>query len=205
MYYDFIESFLPLREKSFILKTMKTLKEIIHEGGIAVIKTDTLYGVVADARNPHAVDRVYQIKQRDLLKPVIVLVTDYDDIRSFGVDINLELKKVLDTYWPGKVSIILPTTDNSVDTHYIHKGTHGIAFRIPDDKALQKILRETGPLIAPSANPEKHPPAQNIQQAHDYFGDTVDYYLDGGDVTNTKPSKLMKISHTINIEVLRDE
>ena len=182
---------------------MKSFKKIIQSGGVAVIRTDTLYGLVADAKNQISVGRIYTIKKRNPLKPVIVLVSDFDQIRSFGVSVDAELEAILNKYWPGKVSIILSPTDTSVNTHYIHKGTSGIAFRIPDDGDLRKMLSDVGPLVAPSANPEGLAPAENIQQAMDYFGDAVDFYVDGGEVIDVKPSKVIKISNNRVEEIIR--
>lgn len=182
---------------------MKSFKDIMHKGGVAVLRTDTLYGLVCDAQNQHAVQRIYNIKKRNPLKPVIVLVADIDQIRSFGIEITRALESHLNDYWPGKVSIILQANDEIVNTHYIHKGTGGIAFRIPEVDSLRDLLRDVGPLVAPSANPEGQSPASTIQEAIDYFGDLVDYYVDGGQVADTNPSKIIKISQEINEEIIR--
>lgn len=182
---------------------MKSFKEIIKSGGIAVMRTDTLYGIVADAHNENSVKRIYVVKNRDLLKPVIVLIADFSDLKKFGIVLTVRLKERLQKYWPGKVSIVLKPEQALNDTHYIHKGTQGIAFRMPGDENLRNLLRDVGPLVAPSANPEGLPPAKNIQEATDYFGDSVDYYLDGGQVTNTKPSKIIKIINGFSEEVIR--
>lgn len=184
--------------------SMKSFKDIIQKGGVAVIRTDTLYGIVGDAHNPQAVSRIYTIKKRNPLKASIVLVADYDQIKQFGIEMNNALKERLNQYWPGKVSVILPVKDTGNRTHHIHKGTGGIAFRIPDNDELRKVLREVGPLIAPSANPEGKAPARNLQEALDYFGDKVDYYEDGGEVTDNTPSKIIRISNTIDIETIRE-
>lgn len=182
---------------------MKSFKEIIKEGGIAVMRTDTLYGIVADAHNQKSVQRIYSVKKRNLLKPVIVLIADYHDLQKFGIILTMDLKKHLEKYWPGKVSIILKPEQSLINTHYIHKGTEGIAFRMPSNEKLRDLLRDVGPLVAPSANPEGLTPAKNIQEAIDYFGDEVDYYLDGGEVTDTKPSKVVKIVHHLSEKVIR--
>jgi L-threonylcarbamoyladenylate synthase len=68
---------------------------------------------------------------------------------------------------------------------------------------LRKILADVGPLIAPSANIEGQAPAMNIQQAIDYFGDSVDFYVNGGDVVDTRPSKIIKVSHNIDEIIIR--
>lgn len=183
---------------------MNKLVSILKDGGIAVIKTDTLYGVVGLANNQHVVDRIYKIKNRDPLKPVVVLLSDASDLGKFGIHMDADLKTITDMYWPGKVSIVLETSDK-IELHHIHKGTGGVAFRVPDDAMLRELLQQTGPLIAPSANPEGKAPAKDIATAMEYFGDQVNFYKDDGECINTKPSKLIKVNRdTDTVEVIRD-
>ena len=106
---------------------------------------------------------------------------------------------ILKRLWPGKVSAVLPCSDEQ--WAYLHRGTGTVAFRLPDDAGLRALLRETGPLVAPSANPQGEPPAKTIEDAEGYFGDTVDFYVDGG-LLDGEPSTLVKIENG-NIVVLR--
>lgn len=182
---------------------MKKLTSIIKNGGIAVIKTDTLYGIVGLAKDQYVVDRIYNTKKRDVLKPVIVLVSGISDIEFLGIKLSDKFKEATEAHWPGKVSIIVPV-EESVNLHYLHKGTGGIAFRVPDNEDLYELLKETGPLIAPSANIEGEVPANNIREAMAYFGDKVDYYEDRGECENCKASKIIKITDDFDVEVLRD-
>lgn len=182
---------------------MKKITSIIKNGGVAVIKTDTLYGIVGLAKDQSVVDRIYSIKKRDLLKPVVVLISGISDITYFGIEINKKIQDQLKNYWPGKVSVLLNVSD-SLNLHYVHKGTHCIAFRIPDNNRLIELLKETGPLVAPSANPEGKKPAKNIKEAMSYFGDTVDFYEDGGECINDQASKIIRITESFDIEIVRE-
>lgn len=164
---------------------------LLSEGGIAVIPTDTLYGVVASALVPDAVERIYALKHRDTSKPLIVLISDIDDLERFGVVLSDDLRETLVHYWPGRNSIILPTVDETFE--YLARDGESIAFRLPDDKALRAFLRDSGPLVAPSANPEGLPPAKNVDEARRYFGDQVDAYIDAG-VIEGSPSRLIDLS-----------
>ncbi len=76
-------------------------------------------------------------------------------------------------------------------------------FRLPSPKPLRNLLLKTGPLIAPSANPEGLSPSKNIEEAKKYFGDSVDFYVDGGEI-EAKASKLIKLNNDGSIIVLRD-
>ncbi len=169
------------------------LIDILINGGVAVIPTDTIYGIVGSATNPKTVQRIYNLKKRTPTKASIILIASVDDLRSFGIKLSTELSKALYEYWPGPVSIILDC--HSKKYEYLHRGTNSLAFRLPDNIDLQNILKQTGPLIAPSANSEGMPPATNIDEARGYFGDGVDIYISG--VTSDKASKIIKISDNL--------
>jgi L-threonylcarbamoyladenylate synthase len=169
----------------------KKAEDALKKGGVAVIPTDTLYGLVASAFNKKAVERVYKIRGRDKNKPCIVLISSFIDLKKFEVSINDEQKKFLESVWPGKVSVVLPCTSKKLD--YLHRGTKTIAFRMigPRNKNLLKILKSVGPLVAPSANPQGLPPAKKRSEARKYFGKEVDAYVCVG-TKDSKPSTLIE-------------
>src|SRR3989344_8321027 len=172
----------------------------LKNGGVGVLPTDTLYGLVGSAFSPVAVEKIYRLKKRDPKKPLIVLISDWQDLEKFGVEISVADKKILEKYWPGPFSVILPVYPAKGDGvarnnfEYLDCSTNTISFRWPKDERLQKILKETGPLVAPSANPEGLPPATTIAEAKKYFGNAVDFYQNGGKITN-KPSTLIKLQN----------
>lgn len=174
--------------------------KILQDGGTGVLPTDTLYGLVTCALNEEAVKRVYQIKGRTPNKPFIILISSLQDLHKFDVQIDKKTKKFLHKIWPNPVSIILPCLSSQFG--YLHRGIKTLAFRMPKDEKLLNFLSQTGPLIAPSANPEGKPPAQTMEQAKEYFGNLVDFYIDGGNLTS-KPSTLIKIEDN-QIQVLRE-
>ncbi len=172
---------------------------VIIGGNIAVIPTDTIYGVVAQATNPSAVQKIYNVKQRDPAKPFIILISEVDDLKLFGINPNKTVTDLLNSYWPGPVSIILDCPNPQLE--YLHRGTNSLAFRLPQNESIRKLIKATGPLAAPSANPEGLPPATNISEAKAYFGDSVDCYIEGD--VNAKPSKIIRISSDGKEEILR--
>lgn len=170
---------------------------VLRGGGVGILRTDTLYGFVASANNEQAVERVYAIKDRSDTKSPIVLVSSLDQLFEEPSDIE---RKLLDKKWPGKVSVILPSQNAPA---WIERGNHSVAYRMPDDEALRRLIARTGPLIAPSANPQGADPAMNIDQAISYFGDAVDFYIDGGEVFDSTPSQLLRIGEDGEVERLR--
>ena len=175
--------------------------KILKNGGVGILLTDTLYGLVGRALDKKAIKRIYRIKGRNNKKPLIILISSAKDLKLFGVKLNKQTKKTVENLWPGSVSVILPCLSKKFT--YLHRGTKTLAFRLPGKKPLLDILKKTGPLVAPSANPEKKPPAQNIKEAKIYFGDRVDFYLKGGK-PRSKPSDIIKISDE-KIEFIRKQ
>lgn len=166
----------------------KDIVKILKKGGVGVIPTDTMYGIVGSAFSKDAVLRVYDVKQRDLAKPLIVLISDFVDLKKLGVRLSkrdgIEVKR----FWPGKVSIILPCLSQKMA--YLHRGTKTLAIRFPNEKKVISLLKKTGPLVAPSANPEGKLPSKTISQAKKYFGKKVDFYLNAGTM-DAVPSTLI--------------
>ncbi len=178
---------------------MSNIISILKNSGVGILPTDTLYGIVGSAFSEKAVERIYTLKGRDEDKPLIILINSIGDLGRFGVEIDQETEEILQKYWPGKVSVILPCLDPRFE--YLHRGKGSLAFRLPVDKKLISILKETGPLVAPSANPQGLVPAKTIAEAKEYFGDKVDFYEDGG-ILKSLPSTLIGIKDG-QITVLR--
>lgn len=173
--------------------------KILKNGGAGILATDTLYGLVGQAHNQKTVQRIYILKKRRPDKPFIILINALSDLDLFGIKLNERTKEIISGHWPGPVSIILDCPDEKFE--YLHRGTGGLAFRLPAKKSLRELITKTGPLVAPSANPESKKPARSIKEARNYFGNNVDFYK-SGQVTD-KSSKVIKIENG-KIELIRD-
>ena len=172
---------------------------MLQKGAVGVMPTDTIYGIVCSALNEQSVERLYRIRERNEHKPCITLIPDASILALFGVTLDAPLKEALARVWPGAVSVIVDCPDEQFA--YLHRGTKSLAFRVPADKKLREFLRESGPVLAPSANPEGKSPARTIKEAKKYFGDKMDFYVDGGTLSN-KPSTLVSYQNG-NIKVIR--
>lgn len=173
---------------------------MLREGGIGVLPTDTLYGIVACALNARAVQRLYRLRKRNPKKPMIILIASAASLRGFGVRLSPHMRSMLNEYWPGKVSAILPLAAGRKHA-YLHRGTNTLAFRVPAWPPLRRFLKITGPLVAPSANIEGKPPALTIGEAGAYFGNAVQFYIDRGPKRG-RPSRLIAFGKE-GIQVLR--
>lgn len=171
-------------------KQLQDLGQKLHIGEIAVIPTDTIYGIVGSALNQRTVEKIYKLRKRTSTKPMIILVDSKEQILDLGVKLTDPQFNMLFSIWPNPISIVVdaPITE----LQYLHRGKKTLAFRNPKNEYLSNLLKITGPLVAPSANFEGEEPALNINDAKKYFEDSVLFYIDGGEL-KSKPSTIAKL------------
>lgn len=174
------------------------LIKVLRQGQVGILPTDTLYGLVASAPSPQAVQRVYDLKGRSDHKPCIVLVDSVQTAQAFGMP-RLELDAVAG-YWPAPLSVIFSRLDEKFG--YLRRELGWPPLRVPADPVLRDFLAESGPLVAPSANMQGQPPAQTVAEAEAVFGDRVDFYVDGGQ-RHGEPSTLVRVEKDGSLAVLR--
>ena len=162
--------------------------------------TDMIYGILADANNQDACGRLYEAKGRDADKASIVLIADPAQIWDReSRDVFISLKAQVG---PEPTSIIVPAGSSTPE--WLPRAADGtIAFRLPSDEELVRVLRQSGPVLAPSANTQGELPALNIKEATHYFGDKVDLYIDGGFAAHRPPSRVVRPKADGTLEYLR--
>jgi L-threonylcarbamoyladenylate synthase len=175
----------------------KSLIDILLAGGLAIIPTDTQYGLVACASNQVAVVKLYKVKQRDK-KPGTLIAASVGQLVELGL--KARYLKAVESYWPGPISIVIPV---GFDLPYLHLGKMTLAVRIPNDKNLTDFLQKSGPLLTTSANNPGDQPAGSIVEAKKIFRDKIDAYVDGGDLSGRKPSTVIRVVDDA-VEVLRE-
>lgn len=173
------------------------LIELLRTGAVGVLPTDTVYGLAASASHKEAVERMYALKRREQ-KPGPTIAASTQQLRELGLD--AELLSYFESYWPAPLSVILPTGEQ---LDYLTQGVGESPFRVVDDVPLRHFLRETGPLVTSSANQPGEPVATTIDEAKMYFGNQVDFYVDGGLLANRQPSTIVRLNGD-TFEVLRE-
>ncbi len=171
---------------------------LIQEGKVGIMPTDTVYGLVASAHDQQAVERLYTLKSREK-KPGTLIAASTDQLRELGVPDSLLALTV--NLWPNPLSIILPVGE---DFAYLHQGVGTIAIRVVDDATTSRILQQTGPLLTSSANQPGEPGSITINQAWNYFKDSVDFYVDDGDRSGRSPSTIIRLLDDGEVEVIRE-
>jgi L-threonylcarbamoyladenylate synthase len=160
---------------------------ILKNGGLAILPTDTVYGVVTQLSNQKSVKRLYELKNRQF-KPGTIIVASVQQLIEIGVEQQYIDKA--SQYLTRPISVVMPVGDTHL---YVHQGLNSLAFRVVDDPEIAKLLLLTGPLLTSSANSPGDPVATTISQAQDYFGDEIDLYIDGGEIANRLASTVIKI------------
>lgn len=150
---------------------------------VFVVPTDTVYGLCCRVASVAGTERLYQLKGREGGKACIVLAQSLDEIRALGCAVE----RLPEYHEP--TSFVVPC--QPVYAH-MHTDNGTLAFRIPLVGDIVEILKKTGPLLAPSANPNGMQPARTVAEARAYFGDAVDGYIDGGTL-DASPSRIISL------------
>ena len=179
----------------------ENLVNTLKEGGVVVMPTDTIYGILASALLPNAVERVYEIREREKSKACIILISDFKDLEKFGIEISESQKAEILQEKDRALTFILDCDNENFS--YLHRGNNTLAFRIPKDENLRNLIKQTGVLIAPSANKAGEKPSSNIEEAKEYFSNLVDLYIDGGRI-EASPSIIIKFEKDGSIKVIRE-
>lgn len=182
--------------QTFTFLIDQKLINMLNAGAVGVLPTDTVYGLVCQAADETAVKRLYSLKKRSD-KPGTVITASADQLIELGF--KARYVKAVAHFWPGPLSIVLPCGD---ELAHLHLGRHSLAARVVADKELANLLKQTGALLTTSANHPGEPPATTIEQAKEYFGEKVEFYVDGGDLGGRQPSTVIRIIDDA-IEVLR--
>lgn len=181
---------------SLIVSNQQAIK-ILLNGGVGVMPTDTVYGLVSRAADPIAVARFYATKKRER-KPGTIIAANVKQLVNLGI--KKRYLSAVEQWWPNPLSVVIPTGN---DLQYLHLGLDSLAVRIPNNPAFIAILEQTGPLLTTSANHPGEPNANSVAESYDYFNDIVDFYVDGGDLSGHPPSTIIRVIDDA-IEVLRE-
>ncbi len=180
------------------MNTFAEAIESIKNGGVGILPTDTVYGIVAGYGNSDAVERIYTEKKRDTSKPCILLISKIEDLEIFNIQLSQEKKDILTVLWPGPFSIEMDIDDAQFP--HITRGQGHCAVRIPESEDLREFVSQTGPLSTSSANYEGERTIETVEEAVKFFPH-LDFYVDGGRLENN-PSTLVVVEGN-KVKILR--
>ena len=167
-------------ESSELLSGVRLARAVIERGELAVIPTDTVYGVAADAFSPVAVQRLLDAKGRGRESPPPVLIPSIETLDALAESVPDEVRALVAKFWPGGLTVILPARSSLAWDLGDARGT--VALRMPSNHVALALLAETGPLAVSSANLTGKPAAHTSAEARADLGESVSVYLSDGEV-----------------------
>lgn len=164
----------------------------LQAGELAVIPTDTVYGIAADAFAPDAVARLLAAKGRGRDMPVPVLVGAWRTLDGLVDELGPLARRLVEACWPGPLTLVVRAARSLAWDLGETRGT--VAVRMPLHPVALELLGLTGPLAVSSANRSGMPPATTAAEAERHLGDAVSVYLDAGPAGEPVPSTIVDLT-----------
>jgi L-threonylcarbamoyladenylate synthase len=176
------------------LGVIQRAAEVLLAGGLVVVPTDTVYGLVCDPRQTSAVDRLYEVKQRSRDLPLVLLLHDMAQVETFVEDIPEAAVRAMQEFWPGALTVVL--RDCSQATEPLRACKETIGLRLPAHMVPRAVAeRVGGGLASSSANISGRLGPVTAQQAVDQLDGLVQLVLDAG------PTKFARESTVVDFTI----
>ena len=173
--------------------------EIIENGGVIIFPTDTVYGIGCNPYDANAVKKIYEIKSREKMKSLPVLVSSIEIVKQISI-IDEFTEKIIKKYWPGPLTLILKLKDKNLKESLNLEDK--IAVRIPNSVCTLKLLNKCNLLVGTSANVSGDSsftdPQECMKNVKNY-----DIFVDGGTITSKGESTIIEIENE-KIHVIRE-
>ncbi len=165
--------------RAYLHDAIRAGAEAIRRGGLVVFPTETVYGLGADALNPSAVARIFDVKQRPLHDPLIVHVSDRQQVQLLVTELPEQAVALIEHFWPGPLTLVLPKSPQVPDI--VTAGNHTVAIRMPANPWALELIRLAGvPIAAPSANRFGRTSPTTARHVQDQLSGHYDVLIDGG-------------------------
>lgn len=185
--------------------TIEELVEELNKKNVVCFKTDTIWGLSANPKSSRAIKNLYTIKQRNLDKPFIFLISKKQNLNELVDNISQTEQKLINAFWPGPLTIIFKAQENlDILQNYTQKQT--IALRMPKDELCQELLQKIDyPLPSTSVNLEGQPALNNEQEINKNFANKNIYLLKNNIKNNSKEvSSTIVVCEDNNVKILRE-
>ncbi len=171
--------------------------QIVHNGGIVAVPTETYYGLGINPFNEPAVDRLLHLKGRANGKMILVLIGQRAQLSLIVRKVSPVATFLMDTFWPGPLTILF--TALSSLPHNLTAGTGTVGVRLSSCRPLVELLAVTGPLTGTSANRSGGRPAQEANQVQEALGQDIDLIVDAGPTPGGPPSTVVDARDTVRL------
>ncbi len=175
--------------------------ELIKSGKVVGVPTETVYGLGADALNPEAVKAVFAAKGRPADNPLIVHISDIEDVRKLAHDVPVLFYSLAEKFWPGPLTMIVPKND--IIPSETSGGLDTVGLRMPVHPVMRKLISLSCPIAAPSANISGYPsPTTAMHVMHDMEG-KIPAVVDGGACDYGVESTVISFDNDETVRILR--
>lgn len=149
--------------------SIQQAQDLLNKGDVVALPTETVYGLGASIKHPAAIHTIFVLKGRPSNNPLIIHISDKSEIEKFGAVRDESFEKLVDAFWPGPLTIVLPVEKGLIAAEAL-AGLSTAAFRMPGHQDVLEVLKGTGPLVMPSANLSGRPSATEIKHVESDFG-----------------------------------
>jgi L-threonylcarbamoyladenylate synthase len=172
---------------------IQLVAQSIEAGNCVALPTDTFYGLAVDPVNLHAVDRIYDIKNRARHKPLSLLIADVAQAYALARNCDNAFDRLAERFWPGPLTIIVKA--GSKLPLRVTANTGNVALRVPEAAIARAIVEHLGlPITATSANLHGQPECTSALSVFDQLGDMIPLIVDGGPTARTVATTIVDLS-----------
>jgi L-threonylcarbamoyladenylate synthase len=176
------------------IKNIKKAARLINKGGVVAFPTETVYGLGADAFNAKAVAKIFEIKERPRFDPLITHICEKKQLYLLTKNINEKLKKLIEIFWPGPLTIIVEKKESVPDI--VSAGLKTVAIRMPANEIALKLIKISNtPIAAPSANKFSRLSPTRAEHVYSQLKNKPDLILDGGKTIYGLESTIVKFEN----------
>lgn len=158
---------------------IENVVEVFNRGGVVIFPTDTAIGIGCRVDDEKAVQKIYQLRRRPEQKPLLILVSSVEMAEKYMLPVSRKVSSLMEKYWPGGVTFILPASMEHVPSAVRAKG-NTVAIRFPQHEELVKVIEAVGvPIVAPSANFSGEKTPLTLEEVDPLLEQQVDFVLPG--------------------------
>lgn len=150
--------------------TLDTAQKLLKTGEVVAVPTETVYGLAASLQSEAAIQKIFQLKGRPSDNPLIIHISEANQISSFAADIPDDFAALAKAFWPGPLALVIPVIPDSVPS-IVRANLPTAAFRIPNHPIALALIRQSGPIVMPSANLSGTPSSTCRKHVEADFGD----------------------------------
>ena len=190
--------YVDLRDGKDVKEGLYKAAEIIKNGGLVAFPTETVYGLGANGLDENAVPKIYEAKGRPSDNPLILHISEFDEIKNIVKEIPDIAVLLADEFWPGPLTVVFKKSD--MVPYRTTGGLESVAVRMPSNKIAREFIRAAGvPVAAPSANSSGRPSPTKASHVIEDLDGKIDMVIDGGTVDIGLESTIVDVTGEVPV------